>query len=228
MNRMPSRWSVSCWSARASSSEPSMVTGSPCMSKPLATTDSARRQSNDSSGIDRQPSGPNCSSSDRSSTGLTRWAVSPSTCQVNTRQSHADLRRRQPRAGRVEHGVGEVLDELAQLLVEVDHLDRALTQHRVAEETDGLDHPGSLRAGRFVCGAAGSSRRPAADECQRVGGSTWMRTASSLRAERSRCSSPSAGTARRPWRAGPGPRPRLPVGRRHRAEHLGPSGGAAG
>ena len=61
-------------------------------------------------------------------------------------QPDADLRCRQPGAGRVEHRVGEVLDEPAQLLVEVDHLDRALAQHRVAEESDGLDHGASLRA----------------------------------------------------------------------------------
>ena len=45
MNSTPSRWSVSCWMARASSSLPSIVTGSPYMSKPLATTDIARRHS---------------------------------------------------------------------------------------------------------------------------------------------------------------------------------------
>ena len=45
MKSTPSRWSVSCWIARASSSEPSIRTGSPYMLKPLATTDSARMQS---------------------------------------------------------------------------------------------------------------------------------------------------------------------------------------
>ena len=57
-------------------------------------------------------------------------------------QPDADLRRGQAGPGRLEHRVGEVLDELAQLLVEVDHLDRALAQHRVAEQADGLDHHG--------------------------------------------------------------------------------------
>ena len=41
-------------------------------------------------------------------------------------QPDADLRRGQAGAGRLEHRVGEVLDEPAQLLVEVDDLDRRL------------------------------------------------------------------------------------------------------
>src|SRR3712207_7704686 len=40
-------------------------------------------------------------------------------------QPHADLRRGQAGARRVEHGVGQVRDELAQLLVEVDDLGRS-------------------------------------------------------------------------------------------------------
>jgi anti-anti-sigma factor len=47
-------------------------------------------------------------------------------------------------SGRLEHGVGEVLDELAQLLVEVDDLDRAPAQDGIAEQADGLDHRTSL------------------------------------------------------------------------------------
>ena len=62
-----------------------MTTGSPYMLKPFATTESARRQSKVRSGSDRQPSGPSCCSSDRSSDGLIRCPSSPSTCQVNTR-----------------------------------------------------------------------------------------------------------------------------------------------
>ena len=42
MNKMPSRWSVSCCTQRASSSVPSIVTGSPCMLKPVATARGAR------------------------------------------------------------------------------------------------------------------------------------------------------------------------------------------
>ncbi len=56
MNRMPSRWSVSCCTQRASSSVPSIVTGSPCMFWPLATTLHARLVGNASPGKDRQPS----------------------------------------------------------------------------------------------------------------------------------------------------------------------------
>nr|BFE88832.1 hypothetical protein GCM10020093_114330 [Planobispora longispora] len=51
-------------------------------------------------------------------------------------QADPDLGRGQTGSGRVQHGVGEVLDELAQLLVEVlDRLGRG-AQHRIAEETD--------------------------------------------------------------------------------------------
>ena len=62
-----------------------MVTGSPYMSKPRATTESARLQSMLSSGIDRHPSGPSWISSPRVSSGLTRCPSSPWTFQVNTR-----------------------------------------------------------------------------------------------------------------------------------------------
>ena len=140
MNSTPSRWSVSCWRARASSSEPSIVTGSPCMSNPFATTDSARWQSKVRSGIDRQPSGPNCSSVGQVEHRVDQVADLVLDVPGEHPQPDADLRGGEPGSGCVEHRVGEVLDELAQLLVEVDHLDRALAQHRVAEEADGLDH----------------------------------------------------------------------------------------
>ena len=57
-------------------------------------------------------------------------------------QPDPDLGRGKPGAGGIEHGVGEVLDQLAQLLVEVDDLERGLAQHGVAEETDRLDGHG--------------------------------------------------------------------------------------
>jgi len=54
-------------------------------------------------------------------------------------QAHPDLRGGEARPGRVQHGVGEVLDQPAQLGVEVaDRLGRR-TQHRITEETDRLD-----------------------------------------------------------------------------------------
>ena len=59
-------------------------------------------------------------------TGLTRWPTSPSTFQVNTRRPTPICGAARPGAGGVEHGVGEVLDEAAQLLVEVDDLDGLL------------------------------------------------------------------------------------------------------
>src|SRR4051794_6637469 len=86
-NSTPSRWSVSCWMARASSSEPSIRTASPCMFQPVATTCRWRRQSQRKPGIDRQPSGASSVSSPTAVTsGLTRWPTEPSTYQVKTRR----------------------------------------------------------------------------------------------------------------------------------------------
>ena len=73
---------------------------------------------------------------------MTRWPTSPSTFQVKTRRPDADLRCREPRAGGGEHRVGQVGDELAELAVEVVDLDRALAQHGITEEADGLDGHG--------------------------------------------------------------------------------------
>ena len=109
------------------------------MSKPWATTDSARVQSKVRSGIDRQPSGPSWVSSDSSSARVDQVADLAVDVPGEHPQPDADLRRREAGAGSVEHGVGEVLDQAAQLLVEVDDLDRGLAQDRVAEEADGLD-----------------------------------------------------------------------------------------
>ena len=98
-------------------------------------------------GIDRQPSSPSWVSSDRSSTGLTRWPTSPSTFQVKTRRPTPICGAARPAPGRLEHRVGEVLDQAAQLLVEVDDLDRRRAQDRVAEQADRLDgHAPSLGA----------------------------------------------------------------------------------
>ena len=62
-------------------------------------------------------------------------------------QPHPDLRCREPGAGRFLHRLGEVLDELAQLLVEGGHLRRGRRQHRVAEQSDGLDCHGTCSFG---------------------------------------------------------------------------------
>src|SRR4029077_21268438 len=56
---------------------------------------------------------------------------------------HADLRRRQADTRRVQHRVGEILHQLAQLGVEVaDRLGRG-AQYRVAEDADRLDADGA-------------------------------------------------------------------------------------
>ena len=101
-------------------------------------------------------------------------------------QADPDLRRGQSGARRLQHRVGQVLDQPAELLVEVDHLGGAGAQHRVAEEPDGDDHSGPRSRRR------GAKRGGHSETCELSGGSTWMRTGSSLRADRSRCSSPSA------------------------------------
>ena len=59
-------------------------------------------------------------------------------------QAHTDLRGGQAGSRSVEHGVGEVLDELAQLPVEVDDRNRRSPQNGIAEQANVLDrheHP---------------------------------------------------------------------------------------
>ena len=118
------------------------MTGSPCMSKPLATTLAG-------------PLGRVGQAGERQAALL---AVLLLVGEVEGRvdqvpehvvdvvgedpQPDADLRRGQADAGRVEHRLGEVLDERAQLLVEVDDRLGRRAQHRVAEEPDGLDGHG--------------------------------------------------------------------------------------
>ena len=79
------------------------------MSKPRATTDSARVQSKVSSGSDRQPSGPSWISADSVERRVDQVADLAVDVPGEDPQPDADLRRRQAGAGRVEHGVGEVL-----------------------------------------------------------------------------------------------------------------------
>ncbi len=71
-------------------------------------------------------------------------------------QPDPDLRRGQAGPGRGQHGVGEVGDQGAQLLVEVDDLDRGLAQHRVAEQPDRLDGQREL----LGVDGAGQSTKP--------------------------------------------------------------------
>ena len=72
-NRIPSRWSVSCCTQRAIRPVPTSCAGSPYSFQPLATTFWRRLVSKCRPGMDRQPSGPSCSSpSGKCSTGLIR------------------------------------------------------------------------------------------------------------------------------------------------------------
>ena len=58
-------------------------------------------------------------------------------------QAYPDLGRGQAETGRLQHRVGEVLDQLAQLGIEVaDRLSRG-AQYRVAEDADRLDADGA-------------------------------------------------------------------------------------
>ena len=66
MNKMPSRRSVSCWMQRASSSVPSIVTGSPYMLEALGDDPvRALDEVGVDLGKDRQPSSPSSSSLER-------------------------------------------------------------------------------------------------------------------------------------------------------------------
>ena len=94
-------------------------------------------------GMDRQPSGPSCSSSSgKCSSGLIEVADDVVDVEGEHPQPDADLRRGQAGAALVEQRLGQVLDQLAQLLVEVDHGIGRGTQHGVAEESDRLDGHG--------------------------------------------------------------------------------------
>ena len=147
-NSTPSRWSVSCCRQRASVAVPSMVIGSPYMFCPCATTLARRRQSKARPGDGQAAL--------RAVLLLVAREVQHRVDQVarlvvvdvvgEHPQPDADLRRGQPGPRRVEHRLGEVGDQGAQLLVEVGHRLGRRAQHRVAEQADGLHgHRASLR-----------------------------------------------------------------------------------
>ena len=80
-------------------------------------------------------------------------------------QTHADLRGRQASARGVHHRVGQVFDQLTQLLVEVNDLDGGTAQHRVTEDPDVLDrHEWFLAVG--CAGRDQSMRAPGAGHAQ--------------------------------------------------------------
>ena len=102
-------------------------------------------------------------------------------------QADAELRGRETGARGVDHRVGEVLDELAQLLVEGLHRGCRGREHRVAEQADGLDgHAGHSfvdeRVGT-VYGRWGRGRRPL-DQPRTTGSTRTVTGAPSLRALR--------------------------------------------
>ena len=173
--------------------------------------------------MDRQPSGPSWVSSDSCRRGFTRCPTCPVDVPGEHAQPHAELRCGQAGAGRGQHGVGEVLDEPAQLLVEVDDLDGGLAQDGVTEQADGLDgHGSSLQTGdsALSLGTAPSRRsrvtRSTADPpgCAPPRACGWSAAAAGR---------PARGTARSPARGAPAPRPGTPP----RPDTTGPSTSAA-
>ena len=54
-------------------------------------------------------------------------------------QPHADLGGREAGTRRVHHRVGQVFDQLAQFLVEIDDLDGGSAQHRITEDPNVHD-----------------------------------------------------------------------------------------
>ena len=85
-NRTPSRWSVSCWMARASSSVPSTRTGSPCMLQPWRRRAGAGGSPSGSPGSTGSPRGRPRSRRRPGDVGVDQVADSPSTYQVKTRR----------------------------------------------------------------------------------------------------------------------------------------------
>src|SRR5690606_3529058 len=96
MNRMPSRWSISCWRQRASSPSASMRTGAPSASSASTTTFAGRSTTSDTPGMLRQPSSARAVSSLRSTTrGLTSAYAGASDCGT----SSTTMRRETPTCG---------------------------------------------------------------------------------------------------------------------------------
>ena len=213
-----------------------MVTGSPCMSKPLATTRSARRAV-EGQVRDRQAA--------LRAVLLLLGQVQRRVDQVaelavdvpgEHPQADADLRRGQPGAGRLEHRVGEVRDQPAQLLVEVGDRRRPGCA-APGPRTDGSAGRPRGRSSR----GRGAVRRPAAPvygvrtaslEADRVDLDPHRRQLAGRRARPA--SRPGRATARRRGAGHPDHDAQLrrvlgsarAGADRHRAEHLG-AGAAA-
>jgi hypothetical protein len=113
------------------------------MLKPLATTLSARRQSYVNSGQAQAPFRAILDLLGQREVGVDQVADFSVDVPGEDTQADADLRCGQPRAGSVQHRVGEIGDKLAQFLVEVHHFEGRLAQDRISEESDRLDRHGT-------------------------------------------------------------------------------------
>ena len=139
MNRIPSRWSVSCCRHRASSSEPVDHDRLTELVEALGHRPQRPRR------LEPQPGERQAALLALLELGrqvevgvdeVAELAVDP---VGEDPQPDPDLRGRQARAGGVHHRLGEVLDQLAQLPVEVDDGLGRGAQDGVAEEADVLD-----------------------------------------------------------------------------------------
>ena len=187
---------------------PSRTTGSPCMFCPLATTDRARVVSNARPGDRQAALGAVLLVGRQVEDGVDEVAEHTVDPVGEDAQSDADLRCGQPGARGVEHGVLEVLDQHAQLLVEVGDLGGGGAQDRVAEESDVLDRHDVRSSG---LGEAGTANPRGA----RCGAPNAARTAGRARVAQTRypCSTPT------PTRPRPGA---------HRRAHRGSAAHPAG
>ena len=94
--------------------------------------------------MDRQPSGPSWYSSPTHVEGRVDQVPGEAVAVVGEHpQAHTELRRGEPGAACVLHRVPQVLDQVAQLRVEVGDLGGGGAQHRVAEQPDRLDGHGT-------------------------------------------------------------------------------------
>ena len=137
----PSRWSVSCWMQRASRA--GALDGHRIAVHVLAVRDDVRA----AYAVEGEPGDRQAAL--RPFLGLVAGKVQHGVDQVTRLlivdvigehpQRDTDLRRGQADAGRVEHRLLEIGDQLAQFAVEVRHRFSRGAQHRVAEEPD-WDH----------------------------------------------------------------------------------------
>ena len=211
MKSTPSRWSVSCWIARASSSR-ALDRDRLAVHVEAVGDHRQRALAVDGQAGDRQAAlGAVLVSSDRSSAGLTRWPTSPSTCQVKTRSPTPICGAARPAPGASSMVSVRSSTSRRSSLSKSTTSTARLAQDGVAEQADGLDGHGRAESRRRP--GEGHERRRVDLDADRV------ELAGRAHAAAPR---PARATARRPAPAAPGRRPAtLAVVDLDRAEHLG-------